>query len=157
MPDVFLDTDVSFDILSKREPHYSSSIKLLELSAKGTIQLMISESSLANLYYLCFDIYKIKNAQSILNDFISACEIAQAGKDSYFYHYTLHLEIKKMRFSIILPYGLEQTILLPATKRTISTVWYRSRFTRQQSSSDSLSSKNQSYYTKPQSHVSAKS
>ena len=82
MPEVFLDTDVSFDIISKREPHYALSIKLLELSAKGTIQLMISESSLANLYYLCFDIYKIKNAQSILNDFISACEIAQAGKDS---------------------------------------------------------------------------
>ncbi len=82
MPDVFLDTDVSFDILSKRESHYALSIKLLELSAKGTIQLMISESSLTNLYYLCFDIYKIKNAQSILNDFISACEIVQAGKDS---------------------------------------------------------------------------
>jgi predicted nucleic acid-binding protein len=82
MPDVFLDTDVSFDILSKREPHYTSSLKLLELAANGSIQLMISESSLANLYYLCFDIYKIKNAQSILNDFISACEIVQAGKDS---------------------------------------------------------------------------
>ena len=82
MPDVFLDTDVSFDILSKREPHYPHSIKLLELAASGIIQLMISESSLANLYYLCFDIYKVKDAQARLNDFISACEIAQAGKDS---------------------------------------------------------------------------
>lgn len=82
MPDVFLDTDVSLDILSKREPHFSDSIKLLELAARGTIQLVISESSLANLYYLCFDIYKIKNAQAKLNDFISTCEIAQAGKDS---------------------------------------------------------------------------
>lgn len=82
MPDVFLDTDVSFDILSKREPHYPTSVVLLELAAQGTIQLMISESSLANLFYLCFDIYKIQNAKTKLNDFISACEIAQAGKDS---------------------------------------------------------------------------
>ena len=59
MPDVFLDTDVTFDILSKREPHYDSSVQLLELAAKGNIRLAISESSLANLYYLCFDIYKI--------------------------------------------------------------------------------------------------
>lgn len=82
MPDVFLDTDVSFDILSKREPHFATSVLLLELASRGTIRLMISESSLANLYYLCFDIYKIKNAQAKLNDFISACEIAQAGKDT---------------------------------------------------------------------------
>lgn len=82
MPDVFLDTDVSLDILSKREPHFSNSIKLLELAAQGRIQLVISESSLANLYYLCFDIYKVKNALSKLSDFISTCEIAHAGKDS---------------------------------------------------------------------------
>lgn len=82
MPDVFLDTDVSFDILSGREPHFATSVILLEMASQGVIRLMISESSLANLYYLCFDIYKIKNAQAKLNDFVSASEVASAGKDS---------------------------------------------------------------------------
>lgn len=82
MPDVFLDTDVAFDILSKREPHYKSSVILLELAAKGSIRLIISESSLANLFYLCFDIYKIKDAALKLSDFVGSCEVAHAGKDS---------------------------------------------------------------------------
>lgn len=44
LPEVFLDTDVAFDILSKRTPHYAGSIKLLELAAKDQISLQIAES-----------------------------------------------------------------------------------------------------------------
>jgi predicted nucleic acid-binding protein len=62
LPEIFLDTDVCFDIISKRDPHFKYSIKLLELAADDRISLMISESCLANLIYLTFDIYKIKNA-----------------------------------------------------------------------------------------------
>lgn len=82
LPEVFLDTDVSFDIISKREPHFSSSVQLLQLAAKDRIRLVVSESSLANLFYLSFDIYKIKDAASKLTDFVRTCELASAGKDS---------------------------------------------------------------------------
>lgn len=82
LPEVFLDTDVAFDIISKREPHFSSSVKLLELAANDEIRLAISESSLANLFYLAFDIYKIKDAAQRLTDFVSVCEIEHAGRSS---------------------------------------------------------------------------
>jgi predicted nucleic acid-binding protein len=80
MPDVFLDTDVAFDIISKRQPHFIESVKLLQLAAEGKIRLMISESSLATLFYLSFDIYKVENATSKLSEFISACELIHANK-----------------------------------------------------------------------------
>ena len=82
LPDVFLDTDVSFDIISKRDPHYYSSVQLLQLAATDRIRLVIGESSLATLFYLSFDIYKITDAVSKLSDFIAACEVVAAGKDN---------------------------------------------------------------------------
>jgi predicted nucleic acid-binding protein len=80
LPEVFLDTDVAFDIISKRDPHFIDSIKLLELTAKDQIALLISESSLANLIYLSFDIYKLTDASSLLLDFIAVCNIINGGK-----------------------------------------------------------------------------
>lgn len=80
LPDIFLDTDVSFDLISKRDPFFAVSKPILELAAKGDIHLLISESSLANLFYLTFDIYKLKNGKSLLVDFISACTVVSGGK-----------------------------------------------------------------------------
>lgn len=81
LPKVFVDTDVSFDIISKREPYYPSSVKLLQMAAEDKVRLMISESSLANLFYLTFDIYKIEDSVSKLLDFIASCDLVSAGKD----------------------------------------------------------------------------
>jgi len=80
LPEVFLDTDVAFDIISKREPHYIHSGRLLELSAEGRITLLIAESSRANLIYLSFDIYKLPDAASRLLDFTGACHVIHGGK-----------------------------------------------------------------------------
>lgn len=80
LPEVFLDTDVAFDILSKRVPHYTDSIKLVELTAKDQIALLIAESSIANLIYLSFDIYKLTDGVSRLTDFIAACTVIVGGK-----------------------------------------------------------------------------
>ncbi|HEX7014212.1 MAG TPA: PIN domain-containing protein [Cyclobacteriaceae bacterium] len=82
LPDVFLDTDVSFDIISKRKPHFSASVALLEMTANGVVRPLISESSLATLFYLAFDIYKLRDASKKLSDFIGACEVVNAGKDT---------------------------------------------------------------------------
>lgn len=80
-PRLFLDTDVAFDIISKREPHFTSSIRFLHLTVAGKVELVISESSLANLIYLSIDIYKIKDAVKKLSDFIGSCELVHAGKE----------------------------------------------------------------------------
>lgn len=80
MLDVFLDTDVAFDIISKRTPHFDRSIGLLELAVNGRVTLFISESAIANLIYLSNDIYKIKDSNIKLMDFLMACEIISCGK-----------------------------------------------------------------------------
>lgn len=80
LPEVFLDTDVCFDILSKREPHFEHSVQLLELAAEDRISTLIAESALANLIYLLFDIYKINDATGKLTDFIRASGIIGGGK-----------------------------------------------------------------------------
>ena len=80
LPDVFMDTDVCFDIVSKRDPHFEHSIQLLRLAAEDQILLMISESSLANLIYLAFDIYKIDHAAEKLITFIKATNVVYGGK-----------------------------------------------------------------------------
>lgn len=78
---VFIDTDVAFDIISKRQPHYHQSVKLLQLASNEDLQLLTSELSLANLIYLSFDVYKLKDAAVLLEDFIETCELIHSGKD----------------------------------------------------------------------------
>ena len=80
LPEVFLDTDVAFDILSKRKPHYEYSVRILEMAASDRVAILIAESSLANLIYLSFDIYKLENADKKLLDFASVCNIINGGK-----------------------------------------------------------------------------
>lgn len=80
LPEIFLDTDVAFDILSKREPHFEASVQLLQLASKGKVTLLISESSLGNLFYLTFDIYKLKDSKIRMVDFIDICELVPSGK-----------------------------------------------------------------------------
>lgn len=80
LPEVFLDTDVAFDIISKRTPHFGNAVHLLELVAKDKITLLIGECSLANLIYLSYDIYKLPDAIARITEFIAACEVINAGK-----------------------------------------------------------------------------
>lgn len=80
LPEVYLDADVAFDIISKREPHFDDAIPFLELVAEDKISLSIGECSLANLIYLAYDIYKLPDATSILMDFIASCEVLSGGK-----------------------------------------------------------------------------
>ncbi|WP_114751617.1 type II toxin-antitoxin system VapC family toxin [Pleomorphovibrio marinus] len=81
LPEVYLDTDVAFDIISKRKPFFETAVKLIELVAQDKIALVIGECSLANLTYLSFDIYKLPDAQERLMDFISVCQVICGGKN----------------------------------------------------------------------------
>jgi len=80
LPEVFLDTVVSFDIISKRGPHFAHAVKLLEFTARDKIALLILESSLTNLIYLSVDIYKLPDTVPRLLDFIGVCGIVSGGK-----------------------------------------------------------------------------
>jgi len=80
LPEIFLHTDVAFDIISKRESYFADAVLLLELAAKDQISLQIAEGCIANLIYLSFDIYKLPDAASRLMDFVAACNVVNGKK-----------------------------------------------------------------------------
>jgi len=49
---VFVDTDIIYDLLGKRDLFYLPAAQLFTLADEGKIQIFISALSLANLYYL---------------------------------------------------------------------------------------------------------
>ncbi|MBV6640082.1 MAG: PIN domain-containing protein [Cyclobacteriaceae bacterium] len=79
IPNVFIDTDVAFDIVSKREPHYSISSELVSLVSAGKIIPYISESSISKLIYLS-EASKLSQFEKIIFQFIDICEVISAGK-----------------------------------------------------------------------------
>lgn len=81
MVKIFLDTNVVLDIIGKREPFYEDAKLFLNLHAEGLAQLQIAESSLGNLYYLTFNVYKLPFSEFILSEFIQVCEVISGGKD----------------------------------------------------------------------------
>lgn len=80
LPEVFIDTDVAFDIISKRMPHFEESVEILKHLINGQVTLLISESCIANLIYLSFDIHKIEDARARLIDFIATSHVISCGK-----------------------------------------------------------------------------
>lgn len=112
MPELFLDTDVAADILTKREPHYKDSTQLVELAANDKVQLLIAESSLANLIYLCVDIYKLKDASELLMDLISVCDIIHGGKQVMFQAISSEFKDKEdaLHYYTALNYGADYFI-----------------------------------------------
>lgn len=82
IPEVFLDTDVAFDIISGRVPHFETSSKLLDPVIKGQCDLVISSGCLANLIYLGMDIYKIEDAASNISLLTSMSRLIHPSKAS---------------------------------------------------------------------------
>ncbi|MBS4070146.1 MAG: PIN domain-containing protein [Algoriphagus sp.] len=81
MVKIFLDTNVVLDIIGKREPFYQEAKLFLDLHANGLAKLQIAESSIGNLYYLAFNVYKLPYSEFTMSHFFKACEILSAGKD----------------------------------------------------------------------------
>ena len=69
MTDIFIDTDVCLDLLSKREPHYIYAATLFTLADKGALRLAVSSLSFSNLNYLLSRQYSTSEARRILSRF----------------------------------------------------------------------------------------
>src|SRR5690625_3168448 len=80
LPEIFLDTDVAFDILSKSKPHYEDSIRILELAAEDRVAVFIAERGLADLVYVGFAVYKLNDAEKTRLDLNSSCTIISGAK-----------------------------------------------------------------------------
>jgi len=66
---VFVDTDITLDLLSERTPHYSAAAQLFTLADKGKIVVNISALSFSNLNYLLTKQYNAVESRRILNSF----------------------------------------------------------------------------------------
>ena len=66
---VFVDTDIIYDLLAKRDPHYQAAAKLFTLSDEEKIQISISTLSIANIHYLISKQLSGEQAKQILRKF----------------------------------------------------------------------------------------
>jgi predicted nucleic acid-binding protein len=66
---IFVDTDIIYDLLGKRDPFYLSAAQLFTLADEGKIQIYISAISLANLHYLISKQRSDEEAKEILRKF----------------------------------------------------------------------------------------
>jgi predicted nucleic acid-binding protein len=66
---IFVDTDIIYDMLAKREPHYQAAAKLFTLSDDGKIQILISALAVANIHYLISKQLSSNEAKQIIRKF----------------------------------------------------------------------------------------
>ncbi|MFZ4522795.1 MAG: type II toxin-antitoxin system VapC family toxin [Bacteroidales bacterium] len=66
---IFVDTDIIYDLLAKREPHYQAAAKLFTLSDGGKIQIFISVLTVANIHYLISKQLSSNDAKQIIRKF----------------------------------------------------------------------------------------
>lgn len=69
MEKVFVDTDIILDLLSSREPFYSSSAHLFSEADKGKIKLHVSSLSFSNLNFILSKQYLSEQARKKLLKF----------------------------------------------------------------------------------------
>jgi predicted nucleic acid-binding protein len=66
---VFVDTDIIYDLLAKRDPFYLAAARLFTLADEGRVQIFISALSLANIHYLLSKQKSANEAKQILRKF----------------------------------------------------------------------------------------
>jgi predicted nucleic acid-binding protein len=66
---VFVDTDIIYDLLAKRDPFYSAAAHLFTMADEGNVQIFISALSLANIHYLISKDQSESQAKQILRKF----------------------------------------------------------------------------------------
>ena len=73
---VFVDTDIIYDLLSKRIPFYLAAAQLFTLADEGKIQIFISALSLANIHYFISKEKDVNEANEIFRKFKAIVHIA---------------------------------------------------------------------------------
>jgi len=66
---VFVDTDIIYDMLAKREPHYQAAARLFTLVDEDQIQIFISALTVANIHYLISKQRTATKAKQIIRNF----------------------------------------------------------------------------------------
>jgi len=66
---IFVDTDIIYDLLAKRDPFYLPAARLFTLADEGKIEIYISVLSLPNIHYLLSKQTSSEEAKQILRKF----------------------------------------------------------------------------------------
>lgn len=69
MDELFIDTDIAFDLLTERQPFYIYAAKLFSLADKRRVKLFISSLCFNNLNYLLSKQYGRNSSKNILLQF----------------------------------------------------------------------------------------
>ncbi|MDD4604469.1 MAG: PIN domain-containing protein [Bacteroidales bacterium] len=77
---VFVDTDIIFDLLAKRDPFYLAAARLFTLADEGKIQICISSLSFANIHYLLSKEISSAEAKKILRKFKLLVHISELNE-----------------------------------------------------------------------------
>ncbi|MDP4007763.1 MAG: PIN domain-containing protein [Candidatus Peregrinibacteria bacterium] len=78
---VYVDTDVIFDVLTKREPYYNGSAKLFSLIENGKLTAYVSPLSFANMHYILRKISSSAKSKSTLKKIFSLVKISPFTED----------------------------------------------------------------------------
>jgi predicted nucleic acid-binding protein len=73
---IFVDTDIIYDLLAKREPFYQSAAQLFTLADEEKITITVSALSFANIHYLVSKHLSDQKAKHILRTFRILVHIA---------------------------------------------------------------------------------
>lgn len=88
MTEVFMDTDVTMDFLTKREPFSLDSMKLFEYASRGKLKIYISSLSINNINYVISRLENVESAKKKIGLLLKLVEILPVGKstieNSYF-------------------------------------------------------------------------
>lgn len=68
---LLFDTNVVFDVVERRAPHYSASLQMLKLAQRGTVNAALASHTIANAFYK----YKKAVVPDLQNRFLHDFEI----------------------------------------------------------------------------------
>jgi predicted nucleic acid-binding protein len=80
MIDIFLDSDVILDFLTRREPFSLESMELFEFSARGKLRIYISALSLNNIHYVIRKLDSSAKAKKQIGLIMNLVEILPVSK-----------------------------------------------------------------------------
>lgn len=101
MENIFVDTNVVIDLLTKREPFYKDAQDLFTRSDKKEVQLFISSLTFANAYYAIVRHLKEVDAKKYLSKFKVLVTILSLEDKAINWLWRQILKISKMDYNIL--------------------------------------------------------
>lgn len=84
IPEVYLDTNVAYDIVACRHPFCDEAEFVVELALKKKIRLSLSSATVATMIYLAWGPHAIRRPEAAIWRLISLCSITSSSQSVIF-------------------------------------------------------------------------